>query len=163
MPIGRERNRDQDQGLVRRILLALVLFGAVGLTVELALLEHTEPGWQWAPFGGLAAALVTGAALAARPGRGTVRAFQAAMASCVVLGLLGLWLHYLGNVEFEREMDEAARGLDLVWRALRGATPALAPGALAQLGLLGLTLTVRHPATRGGAADRTGSDRAAVE
>ena len=34
----------------------------------------------------------------------------------------------------------------LVWKALRGATPALAPGALAQLGLLGLLYTYRHPA-----------------
>ncbi len=35
-------------------------------------------------------------------------------------------------------MDDAADGLVLLWRSLRGATPALAPGALAQLGLLGL-------------------------
>ena len=34
-------------------------------------------------------------------------------------------------------MDPALHGLDLFWSALRGATPALAPGAMAQLGLIG--------------------------
>ena len=53
-------------------------------------------------------------------------------------GLLGLYLHLRGNAEFERELHPAAAGWTLWWDALRGATPALAPGALAQLGLVGL-------------------------
>jgi len=57
-------------------------------------------------------------------------------------------LHYRGNVEFERERDPSLSGLALVWEALRGATPSLAPGAMAQLGLLGLAITWRHPAAR---------------
>ncbi len=70
------------------------------------------------------------------------------MVLCVVAAALGTYLHYRGNAEFEREMDDAADGLVLLWRSLRGATPALAPGALAQLGLLGLIGTYRHPALR---------------
>ncbi len=135
---------------IRLLLLALVLFGAAGLLAELFLLEHTESVWQWLPFAVLGAALAAGGALAARPGRGTVRAFQAAMALAVAAGLLGLYLHYRGNSAFELEMDGAAAGLDLVWRALRGATPALAPGALVQLGVLGLILSYRHPALAAG-------------
>ena len=34
----------------RRILLALVFLGIVGLTLELLLLEHWEPGWQLTPL-----------------------------------------------------------------------------------------------------------------
>jgi hypothetical protein len=64
----------------------------------------------------------------------------------VVTGLAGLALHYKGNVEFELERDESLRGLKLFWEAIRGATPTLAPGALAQLGLVGLAFTYRHPA-----------------
>ena len=67
------------------------------------------------------------------------------MALCVVTGAVGILLHYRGNVEFELERDGSIRGLRLFWEAIRGATPALAPGALSQLGLLGLAYTYRHP------------------
>ncbi len=63
-------------------------------------------------------------------------------------GAVGIWLHYAGNVEFEREMEPTMRGLHLFWQAMKGATPALAPGSLAHLGLFGLACTWRHPALR---------------
>jgi hypothetical protein len=39
-------------------------------------------------------------------------------------------------------------GLKLFKAAITGATPALAPGSLIQMGLLGLAYTFRHPALR---------------
>ena len=63
----------------------------------------------------------------------------------VVSGLIGLWQHYQGNVEFEREMYPDLGGLELVVKALHGAFPALAPGTMIQLGLLGMAYTFRHP------------------
>jgi hypothetical protein len=122
-----------------------VLIGAAGLLAELALLEHYEDAKQMIPLALLGAALAAGVAVAARRGRGTVRVFQGIMALCVAAGALGVVLHYQGNVEFELERDGALGGLALFWEAVRGATPALAPGALAQLGLLGLAYTYRHP------------------
>jgi hypothetical protein len=68
------------------------------------------------------------------------------MALCVVAGAVGVWLHYRGNVEWELERDASLGGVRLFWEAIRGATPALAPGALSQLGLLGLAYAHRHPA-----------------
>jgi hypothetical protein len=68
----------------------------------------------------------------------------------LIVGILGVFLHLRGNVEFALERDPSLSGLKLVWKALRGATPALAPGALTQLGLLGLVFTYRHPALAGG-------------
>jgi hypothetical protein len=130
------------------MLLGLLLVGAAGLGAELVLLEHTESGWQWVPLVLLGAVLVLGLAVAMRPARGTVRAFQGVTALCVAAGLLGVYLHLEGNVEFELEGDPSLGGLVLLWEALRGATPALAPGSLAQLGLLGLVCTYRHPALR---------------
>jgi len=141
-------------GAPRRLLLGVVLLGMLGLMAELALLEHVESVWQWVPLVALALGFASGAALLARPARGTVRAFQAMMAVFVAAGALGIWLHYRGNVEFEREMDQGLRGLALVWEALRGATPALAPGSLAHMGLIGLASTYRHPALRRGPATR---------
>lgn len=131
---------------VRRLVLALVLAGMAGLGAELMLLEHHEDAWQLLPLVVLALGFASGLAFALRPGRATVRTFQGAMLAFVVAGALGVLLHYRGNAEFEREMDSALQGIVLFWRSLHGATPALAPGALAQLGLLGLACAYRHPA-----------------
>jgi hypothetical protein len=139
----------QESTLLRRLLLALALFGMLGLTLDLFLLEHTGSPTQWIPFGVLAAGIASAAAVAVRPARATLRVFQGVMALAVAGGLLGLWLHYRGNVEFELESDPSLGGLTLFWLAVRGATPALAPAALAQVGLLGLLYTFRHPALRG--------------
>lgn len=135
-------------GPTRRILLALVLIGILGLLAELLLLGHFDGALQWIPLVLLAAALATTVLVAVQPSRGAIRAFQTVMALCVVGGAVGVFLHYRGNVEFELERDPSLRGLALFWEAIRGATPALAPGALAQLGLLGLAATYRHPALR---------------
>jgi hypothetical protein len=63
----------------------------------------------------------------------------------LVIGGLGVILHFRGNIEFAQERYPTLGGVKLMWKALRGATPALAPGALAQLGLLGLLYTYGHP------------------
>ena len=135
-----------DAAGLRRLLLALVLVGITGLAAELVLLEHVESWQQWIPLVVLALGFAAAAAAMLRPTRAVVRALRAAMLAFVLAGAAGIWLHYTGNAAFEREMERGLGGLTLVWRALRGATPALAPGALAQLGLLGLAITWRHPA-----------------
>lgn len=137
-----------DPGRLRRLLLGLMLLGILGLLAELLLLEHYEDGWQWVPLVSLALGFVLALAAWMRPGRGTVRALRALSAVYVAAGALGVYLHLDGNVEFARESDASLGGVPLLWEALRGATPALAPGALAQLGLLGLALAYRHPALR---------------
>lgn len=130
----------------RRLVLALIAIGALGLLVELLLLEHFEDPWQWAPVVSLVLTIVAAAALVVRPGRATLRAFQVVMGACVLFGAIGVVLHLKGNVEFELEGKPDLRGWPLYWEALRGAVPALSPGALAQLGLLGLLYAYRHPA-----------------
>lgn len=143
-----------DPGVHRRILLWLVLVTSVGLLLELLLLEHFEDPWQWLPLGILAVVLLAIPAVFRRPRRGALRAFRALMLLCVVAGAIGVVLHVKGNVEWELEQDPALRGLALFWQAIRGATPALAPGAMAQLGLVGLLFTYRHPALRDPSHDR---------
>lgn len=134
--------------VLRRLLLGLVVLGALGLEAELLLLEHYESVWQFTPLVLLGAAIVGAVLVWRRPSPATVRFFQAVMALCVAAGAIGVFLHYDGNVEFELEREPLLRGLALFWEAARGATPALAPGAMAQLGLLGLVYTYRHPALR---------------
>lgn len=143
---------------IRLMLLALVVLGSLGLALELLLLEHFEDTPQLVPLILLGAAIVASVALYVRPSRLTVRAFQGVMVALIAGAAAGLYLHYRGNVEFEMEMDAALRGFTLVWAALRGATPTLAPGALAQIGIIGLILTYRHPRLpRGGSVRPPGA------
>jgi hypothetical protein len=134
---------------LRQLLLALLFIGIVGLAAELVLLQHTDSLTQWIPHVVLIAGFVSTASVYLRPGSTTLRFFQAVMALFIVAGILGLYLHYRGNVEFALERDPSLTGARLIWKALRGATPALAPGALAQLGLMGLVFTYGHPALAG--------------
>jgi hypothetical protein len=78
----------------------------------------------------------------------TVRALQATMVLFIVTGGIGVGLHYDGNVEFELELSPEASGFDLIARTMTGATPVLAPGTMMLLGLVGLALVHRHPATQ---------------
>ena len=137
-----------DGGTLRPWLLVLVVIGAAGLEVELLLLKHYESAWQVTPLVLLGVVLAAAALVWRRPSPRTVRFFQATMLLCMAAGVVGLFLHYRGNVEFELERESSLQGLRLFWKAVRGATPALAPGAMAQLGLLGLVYGYRHPALR---------------
>jgi hypothetical protein len=134
---------------LRQLLLLLVFIGVVGLEVELALLRHAESFTQWIPHVALFIGLLSTAVVYFRPRRETLKAFQVVMLAFLIVGILGVFLHLKGNVEFALERDSSLSGAKLLWKALRGATPALAPGALAQLGLLGLLFSYRHPALGG--------------
>jgi hypothetical protein len=134
---------------VRQLLLALVFVGIVGLGIELALLRHADSFTQWIPHVTLFIGLLCTAAVYLRPGAGSLRAFRIVMVIFVIVGILGIYLHYRGNVVFALERDPSLSRARLIWKALRGATPALAPGSLTQLGLLGLLFTYRHPALAG--------------
>jgi hypothetical protein len=136
---------------IRRALLAVFFIGALGLAAELVLLEHTESLSQWIPLALLGVGLGTASAVALWPARVTIRLHQALMLLFLVSGLVGLVLHYRGNVEFELEMYPSLQGLELFWKSLGGATPSLAPMAMAQLGLLGWIQVYRLPALRRGA------------
>lgn len=131
---------------LREMILALVVIGTIGLIAELLLLEHFDSWTQWIPLACLGAGLATTVVVARSTTPGKLRAFQVMMGIFVVAGVLGLILHFKGNIEWALERTPELSGLALMWKALSGATPALAPGALAQLGLLGLAWSYRHPA-----------------
>lgn len=130
---------------VRKLVLFVFLFGLAGTGAELVLLEHTEDAWMWTPLVLMGLSLVVLMGYAVSKSRPVLRAFQGVMILFVVSGLLGVWFHYKGNVEFELEMYPSLAGLKLFWEAMKGATPALAPGTMIQLGLLGLIFTYKHP------------------
>lgn len=131
----------------RRILMAILLLGSAGIMAELLLMGHDEDVFQWIPLALCAATILLGALVSARPGAGAVRLFQAVMMLLILSAAVGMWLHFRANMEFQLEMDASLKGWELFRKAiLAKAPPALAPGAMAQLGLIGLAYTFRHPA-----------------
>ena len=131
---------------LRRLLLATLVLGLVGTGVELLLLEHFEDAWQLVPLiliGAATVALVAHAFVRSRP---TVRAVQVTMLLFVASGALGTWLHYQSNADFELEIAPEMLFWPLFKAAMTGSMPVLAPGAMIQLGLIGLAWSFRHPA-----------------
>jgi hypothetical protein len=131
---------------LRVLLLAIFALGAGGTGVELLLIEHYEEFWQVAPLLLLLGGLLALGWLLARASAASVRLFQGVMLLFLLSGAVGVLLHYQGNTEFELERNPSLGGLVLLWESIRGATPALAPGTMIQLGLVGLAATFRHPA-----------------
>ena len=135
---------------VRKILLAVLAIGMVGSATELILLAHTEDWRQWIPLILLAAALI---ALAWHWSSGSAISTQALrwlMLAFVISGLAGVYFHFQGSAEFKLESNPKLSGMALFWEAIRGkAPPLLAPGAMVQLGLMGLVYTYKHPALGG--------------
>lgn len=131
---------------LRRLLLLLLLAGLLGSATELVLLKHYENGWMVLPFVAITAGVLATAWRLARPGAASVKWLRVAMLPLVIGGGLGMVLHYNGGVEFQADMDPTLSRWHLFWKVVRmQAPPALAPGILVQLGLLGLVATYRDP------------------
>lgn len=131
---------------LRRLLLAILLIGMAGMAVELLLLKHDEEATQLIPLVLLGIAFTALVWNAARPSVASLMMVQMTMVMFVAAGLLGMYLHYAANVEFQREMDASLGGMPLFWKVMAAkAPPPLAPGSLSQLGLIGLAYTYRYP------------------
>jgi hypothetical protein len=123
---------------LRRYLLAILAVGSVGAGVELLLLGHVEGVAQIVPLLLLGVGIPVIGWCAAAGSPASTLALRVTMAMFVVSGGIGIALHYQGNVEFEREMYPSLAGMELVGKTLTGATPVLAPGTMALLGVTGL-------------------------
>ena len=135
---------------IRRLLFAVLLLGIVATLTDLLLLSHYEDTAQVIPLALLAAALAALAWHGTRPSLSSVRTIQVLMTLCVVAGLVGAGLHFNGAAEFQREIDPSIAWRPLI-RKVAGSQspPLLAPGAMVQLGLIGLIYAFRHPLTTG--------------
>lgn len=131
--------------LLRIFVLGAFLFSILGTGAELLLLEHTEDPWMWTPLVLIGTSLLIMLTYGFVRQAWTIKLFQGLMLLFMVSGVLGIWFHLKGNIEFELEMYPSMQGAELLWEALQGASPALAPGTMTQLGLLGLIYTFKHP------------------
>ncbi|HYN07149.1 MAG TPA: hypothetical protein VES67_07140 [Vicinamibacterales bacterium] len=132
---------------LRRFLLILLLIGLAGVGAELIALAHYEDSWQLVPLALIALAFLVIGWHVVDGSAATVRVFRIVMVMFIVAGVTGIVLHYRGNLEFQLEIDPSQDHWTLFGKVIRAkAPPALAPGTMAQLGLLGLAYAFRHPA-----------------
>ena len=131
--------------VVRRLLLAILAIGMAGTAIELLFLKHYEDSIQLIPLDLLGLGFVTIAWHGLQPSRGSLLAVQLVMGLFLAAGLAGVFFHYRANVEFQLEGDPSLAGRALLWKVLQAKVPpALAPGVMVQLGLLGLAYTYRY-------------------
>ena len=83
---------------IRRLLLAVLLIGLTGTTIELLLLKHDEQAAQLIPLALIGLAFGATAWHALDDGRASLRVFQAVMVLFILAGGLGIYLHYRANV-----------------------------------------------------------------
>lgn len=133
-------------GAIRGAILAILALGTTAMAAELLLVRHFEDANQWIPLAEGAVGLVLILWCAIRPGVAAIRALQFVMLTFIATGIIGITLHFSANAEAQREIDPALGGTALFWKAVEStAPPALAPGIMVQLGLLGLLYSYKHP------------------
>jgi len=132
-------------------LLPGVLFlGLVGTLVELVLLEHYEDPWQLVPLALIPLAVVAVGWYLRSPTFVSRSVLQVTMTSFVAAGLIGVVLHMRGAAEFQLDIDPTMDRWTLLVKTLRAkAPPALAPGLMIQLGLIGFILTLTKESDHG--------------
>ncbi len=119
---------------LRRFLLFILILGLAGTATELLVSGHTETPVQWTPLVLIALAVP---ALVWQHASG--RPLTAVMVLFLISGCVGTVLHNRAKMEFQLESDPSLSGWDLFLKSFDSKTPpALAPGTMIQLGLLGL-------------------------
>jgi hypothetical protein len=131
---------------IRKALAAILIFGLVGTEVELFLLKHTDGFWQLVPVALVGASVVLAVWSAVRPGPASLGILRVVMGVLLIVGFVGVYQHFTGNVGYEKESNPGLEGSELYKAATMGSTPLLAPGVMLQLGLIGLLYVYRHPA-----------------
>lgn len=130
---------------LRRFLLGLAGFMAVGTIVELALTKHWDDAVQLLPFALAGLSFLSIVAVLVRPQAATLRLLRWSMVVALMGSLFGVYEHIENNIEFAREIHPNATAMALLWSGLAGGNPLLAPGILAFTAVLALAATYYHP------------------
>jgi hypothetical protein len=132
---------------LRKWLATILLLGIAVTTIDLLLIAHYEDATQMIPLVILGLGFIALSSHLLRLSRSSLLLVQLLMVVFVVSGGLGMFLHHRASADFQREIDPDLGGSKLFWKAVRAKTPpALAPGTMVLLGLLGLAYAYRHSA-----------------
>lgn len=131
---------------LRLFQLILAGFIFIGTPLELWLTEHFESPPQVIPFILCGLGLLAVMVVLWRPQRATLLALRGVMGLVFLGSLFGVFEHVEHNMAFELEIRPNAIPSDLIFEALRGVNPLLAPGILALAAIIAVVATYYHPA-----------------
>jgi hypothetical protein len=143
--------------VLRRAILAILIIVLAGTEAELLLLKHVGDNWQLVPVAIIPLTLLVLIWHGLSRGTTALRALQVLMAASLLSGGIGVIQHYRANLIDASESDPSLSGKALYIKATAGSIPALAPGTMVQIALLGLAFAFRHPRFRTG-TDANGAE-----
>ena len=138
-------NNSSTEQQLRSFLLGVAAFFFIGSILELYLLEHYMELRQWIPILLSAAGFVMCTWAWRSPGRSLLISLRGLMALVAVASLYVIYLHFMGNFQFTKEINPSFTTLEALWPAIKGSNPLLAPGMLLAAALLAAGGTYRHP------------------
>ena len=134
---------------LRRLILALLTFGLSATIVDLFGLAHYEEAWQIVPIAFISLSLLIVLWHVATGSSASLLTLRMLMPMLIIVGLVGVFLHLKGSYAFQIEANPDLAGWAMLKKLLRAkAPPALAPGVMVQLGLLGTIYGYKHPGGR---------------
>lgn len=130
---------------LRRFLLGVAALIFAATVVELWLTGHFEGVIQMIPFALCGLGFVVVLAAVFSPRRAAIRILRFSMGFLAAGSLFGIYQHVSNNIAFQREIYPNTPAGELLWAAVAGANPLLAPGILALAAMLALAATYHHP------------------
>lgn len=130
---------------LRRFLLAAAVATYLAAAVELVLVGHYEDWQQILPFVMVVLGVLASGWAWVSSTPVSLQGTRWAGGLATVTALAGVYFHLTGNLEFAREVQIGASSRELLWDAISGGNPLLAPGMVALAGLLAAGATYRHP------------------
>lgn len=127
---------------LRQATIVAFFFMMLGTTLELYLLDHYEGLQQSIPILCIGSSLLAVLILIFRKTRLMIALFKFILAITALSGFYGTFLHLRANYEFEQEMRPTLNGWNLFIESLSGALPALAPGSMIVLALIGYSYLI---------------------
>ena len=132
--------------MVYRITAFTLLVALIGTGLELLLIGHFEDPTQLIPLILIIFSFILFLILLWKKITRVAITFRFLMTLIILSGFLGIWFHFKSNMEFEKEMYPTLTNWDLIKGSLTGALPALAPGSMIVIGLLGYMFLLVNPA-----------------
>lgn len=125
------------QPILKKLTCATFVFMLLGVGLELYLLSHYEDTLQTIPLFCIGSIILLSIIIPFKRSVFLLTLFKVILVATALSGIYGTFLHLRANYEFEIEMKPNADNWDLFTESLSGALPALAPGSMIVLALIG--------------------------
>lgn len=133
---------------MRHFLMWVICFTFLGTMAELILLEHYEVTVQFIPYVLSVIGIISVLVARFNPKNSSLKFLRWVMVAVVVGSLVGIYFHFTDNMGYVQWKHPELVFSESLWSALKGHAPVFAPGILFLAGVLGISVTYKHPELR---------------